>query len=129
MIILKNLIIKNNIFTDISNFVMYELGQPTHCYDFKSVKGGLILTKLNEDAHFESLQGQEINLNADEIVFKNTDGQIVNLPGLLAVIIQNVKWIQIQCLLNAPILTLIKLLEKILSTELIQTLHIDLKEA
>ena len=74
---------KNNIFTDISNFVMYELGQPTHCYDFKSVKGGLILTKLNEDAHFESLQGQEINLNADEIVFKNTDGQIVNLPGVI----------------------------------------------
>ena len=24
---------KNNFFTDVSNFISYEMGQPTHCYD------------------------------------------------------------------------------------------------
>ena len=32
---------KNNFFTDISNYVAYEIGQPTHCYDFNDVKNGL----------------------------------------------------------------------------------------
>ena len=27
---------KNNFFTDISNYLLYELGQPTHCYDMKN---------------------------------------------------------------------------------------------
>ena len=28
---------KNNFFTDISNYVAYEIGQPTHCYDYPKV--------------------------------------------------------------------------------------------
>ena len=34
MIILVDLKLnKNNFFTDISNYISYETGQPTHCYD------------------------------------------------------------------------------------------------
>ena len=29
---------KNNFFTDVSNYVAYETGQPTHCYDAKKIK-------------------------------------------------------------------------------------------
>ena len=29
---------KNNFFADISNYISYELGQPTHCYDYKKNK-------------------------------------------------------------------------------------------
>ena len=29
--------VKNNFFTDISNYVSYETGQPTHCYDANAV--------------------------------------------------------------------------------------------
>ena len=29
---------KNNFFTDISNYLAYEMGQPTHCYDAKQIK-------------------------------------------------------------------------------------------
>ena len=28
---------KNNFFTDISNYISYEMGQPTHCYDAKKL--------------------------------------------------------------------------------------------
>ena len=29
---------KNNFFTDISNYISYETGQPTHCYDLKKLQ-------------------------------------------------------------------------------------------
>ena len=30
---------KNNFFTDISNYLSYETGQPTHCYDADKING------------------------------------------------------------------------------------------
>ena len=30
---------KTNFFTDISNYLSYELGQPTHCFDANTIKG------------------------------------------------------------------------------------------
>ena len=41
-------IAKNNFFTDISNYLAYELGQPTHCYDFNKLKGGINLTSIKK---------------------------------------------------------------------------------
>ena len=29
---------KNNLFTDISNYISYETGQPTHCYDAQKIE-------------------------------------------------------------------------------------------
>ena len=36
---------KNNFFTDISNYLAYETGQPTHCYDAEKLAGPLVLEK------------------------------------------------------------------------------------
>ena len=36
---------KNNFFTDISNYLLYELGQPTHCYDMKKMKSNITFKK------------------------------------------------------------------------------------
>ena len=33
---------KNNLFTDISNYLAYETGQPTHCYDASKINGPLV---------------------------------------------------------------------------------------
>ena len=33
---------KNNFFTDISNYVSYELGQPTHCFDHDKLNGQIV---------------------------------------------------------------------------------------
>ena len=41
--ILKNN--KVNFFTDVSNYISYELGQPTHCFDRKKIKNKLIFER------------------------------------------------------------------------------------
>jgi len=36
---------KNNFFTDVSNYLSYETGQPTHCYDANTIKVSYSSTK------------------------------------------------------------------------------------
>ena len=38
---------KNNFFTDMSNYLAYEIGQPTHCYDFD---------KINNEIEFNNVE-------------------------------------------------------------------------
>ena len=38
---------KNNFFTDISNYLAYETGQPTHCYDAEKIEGPLVLSLIH----------------------------------------------------------------------------------
>ena len=46
---------KNNFFTDLSNYISYETGQPTHCYDSKSMGNKITLNKLKNHCQFETL--------------------------------------------------------------------------
>ena len=61
---------------------MYELGQPTHCYDFKVVKNGLSLQRLDQSTVFTSVISEDLNLEKNEIVFKH-DNKISNFAGLM----------------------------------------------
>ena len=73
---------KNNFFTDISNYVSYELGNPTHCYDFDKVGDQLVLEKLKEKEKFKTLTGKNIDLCKSDLVF--TDGNnVLNLAGVM----------------------------------------------
>ena len=60
---------KNNFFTDISNYLAYETGQPTHCYDAEKLAGHLVLEKRNKKEHFKTLLGNEIELEGENLVF------------------------------------------------------------
>ena len=51
---------KNNFFTDISNYLSYELGQPTHCYDYSKVCKGLQLKRIKENQVFKTITNKEI---------------------------------------------------------------------
>ena len=73
---------KNNFFTDISNYVSYETGQPTHCYEAKSVQSGLKLDFLKEKQQFKTLLGKTIEVNQGDLVFLKND-KIVNLAGVV----------------------------------------------
>lgn len=73
---------KNNFFTDVSNYLAYELGQPTHCYDFNKVKDGISLTSISEITSFKTLIGKDIKLFPGEKVFKKND-EIINLAGVM----------------------------------------------
>ena len=54
----------HNFFTDISNYVSYEQGQPTHCYDANKIDGELLITfDDNKNTSFQTLLDKNIKLN------------------------------------------------------------------
>lgn len=72
----------NNFFTDISNYVSYETGQPTHCYDAKKINDKFSL-EINEDEHeFETLMNKTIDLHGKNLVFVQ-DNIVINLAGVM----------------------------------------------
>ena len=73
---------KNNFFTDVSNYISYELGQPTHCYDFEKMGKRLVLERAKKESNFKTLTNQEISLKQNDLVF--TDGsEVINLAGVM----------------------------------------------
>ena len=73
---------KNNFFTDISNYISYENGQPTHCYDADKINGKLVFQELDTDQEFETLLGKKINLKNKNPVFLLND-KVINLAGVI----------------------------------------------
>lgn len=73
---------KNNFFADISNYLAYEIGQPTHCYEFERIKDGFNLTSTKEISSFKTLLGKEIKLDRNESVFMK-DNEVINLAGIM----------------------------------------------
>ena len=73
---------KNNFFTDISNYLAYETGQPTHCYDAEKIAGPLVLEKRNKKEEFKTLLGTVIELEGENLVF-TVNGVAVDLAGTM----------------------------------------------
>ena len=73
---------KNNFFTDISNYISYESGQPTHCYDAKKIGNLFSLEFIEEDKKFHTLLEKEIVLKGRNLVFLQ-DGKVINLAGVM----------------------------------------------
>ena len=71
-----------NFFTDVSNYVSYELGQPTHCYDFSSLQGTLELKKIDKKKNFITLQDKKIIIDKGDLVFCIND-EVINLAGIM----------------------------------------------
>jgi len=73
---------KVNFFTDVSNYISYELGQPTHCYDKKYLDGTLVLERIERSEKFLTLLGSHINLSGENCVF-TIDDEVINLAGIM----------------------------------------------
>ena len=73
---------KTNFFTDVSNYVSYELGNPTHCYDSEKVGNQLVLERLNKKKYFKALNGKSIDLCERDLVFSDGDN-VLNLAGVM----------------------------------------------
>lgn len=73
---------KKNFFTDISNYILYETGQPTHCYDAKKINKTLILDYIDENLEFETLLDKKILLQDKNLVFLQGE-EIINLAGIV----------------------------------------------
>ena len=73
---------KNNFFTDVSNYLSYETGQPTHCYDASSMSGKLLFHEIEKNEEFETLLDKKITLTGKNSVFSLNDN-VINLAGIV----------------------------------------------
>lgn len=73
---------KINIFTDISNYISYELGQPTHCYDERKINNKIQLEVLDGNYEFKTLLDTNISLSSKNLVF-TMNNEIINLAGVI----------------------------------------------
>jgi phenylalanyl-tRNA synthetase beta chain len=64
---------KNNI-VDVTNYVMHELGQPTHAFDANKIIGNKVLVKtVAAGTKFTTLDGIERTLDAEDIMICNAE--------------------------------------------------------
>jgi len=73
---------KKNFFTDISNYLAYEIGQPTHCYDSDLIGNELTLENKLNSSKFQTLLGKDISLKGEDLVFSSNEN-VVNLAGIV----------------------------------------------
>ena len=74
---------KNNFFTDVSNYISYETGQPTHCYDASLLNDYIMLDFHNGSYKFETLLEKTVELSDKNLVFYNDKHEIINLAGIV----------------------------------------------
>lgn len=67
---------------DISNYVMLELGRPTHVFDLDRINGGLSVRWAQEGEQLALLNGQTVSLAADVGVIC-AGGQIESMAGIM----------------------------------------------
>ncbi|MGB3288476.1 MAG: phenylalanine--tRNA ligase subunit beta [Burkholderiaceae bacterium] len=67
---------------DISNYVMLELGRPTHVFDLKRIQGGLTVRWAQPGEQLELLNGQTVQLEPDVGVI-TADGVVESLAGIM----------------------------------------------
>ncbi len=71
----------NNI-VDISNFVMFELGQPTHAFDADKLKGGINVRLARDGEKFLALDGKTYSLAPENLVIAD-DKRAVGIGGVM----------------------------------------------
>ncbi len=71
----------NNI-VDVSNFVMLELGQPTHAFDADKLAGDIEVRLAREGEKFLALDGKTYALNPDNLVIAD-DQRTVGIAGVM----------------------------------------------
>jgi len=71
-----------SLLVDITNYVMLELGQPTHGYDLDRVRGGLVVRRAEEGEALETLDGQKRSLDPEDLVIADDSGPI-GLAGVM----------------------------------------------
>jgi phenylalanyl-tRNA synthetase beta chain len=71
----------NNI-VDISNFVMLELGQPTHAFDSDKLKGEIVVRLARDGEKFLALDGKSYSLSSRDLVIADQE-RVVGIGGVM----------------------------------------------
>ena len=73
---------KTNFFSDISNYISYERGLPTHCFERESLNKDLTFSNQSCSEVFKTLLGNKIKLEGQNCVFISGD-EIISLAGVM----------------------------------------------
>tara|TARA_R110000822_G_scaffold60287_15_gene150276 strand:- start:724 stop:3105 length:2382 start_codon:yes stop_codon:yes gene_type:complete len=67
---------------DVTNFVMLELGQPMHAFDFAKLEGGMVVRMAEQGEKLRLLDGSDVVLNADTLVIADQQ-KAVAMAGIM----------------------------------------------
>ncbi len=67
---------------DLSNYVMLELGQPTHAFDADKIKGTVVVRRADPDEILATLDGEQRKMVGGELIIADDDGPIA-LAGVM----------------------------------------------
>ena len=73
----------NNV-VDISNYIMLEMGQPVHTFDYNKIKGHLmILRESRTGEEITTLDDIKYTLSGGDIVIEDGSGKLIDLCGIM----------------------------------------------
>lgn len=70
---------------DITNYITHELGHPCHAFDYDKLMqtgGEINVVEAKKGETFVTLDGNEFETVGGEVVFKNGEGDIIDLPSI-----------------------------------------------
>lgn len=67
---------------DISNYVMMELGQPTHCYDLHKLQGGITVRRAHTGETLVTLDEVTRTLSVEDLLITDDSG-VIGLAGVM----------------------------------------------
>ena len=62
-----------NPIVDMSNYILYDIGQPTHAFDASKITGKFLIRQANEGEKIILLGGDEVTLTVDDILITNNN--------------------------------------------------------
>lgn len=71
----------NNV-VDATNIVMYDSGQPTHCFDLDKITGGIVVRFAKDGESMTTLDNKEVKLDSSNMVIADEGGNILALAGV-----------------------------------------------
>jgi phenylalanyl-tRNA synthetase beta chain len=71
-----------NVIVDITNYVMHELGQPMHAFDFAKIEGGIVVRMAEQGEKLKLLDGNTVKLKSDNLLIADK-GKAIALAGIM----------------------------------------------
>lgn len=73
----------NNL-VDVTNYVMTEIGYPTHVFDYDRIKTNtFILRYAKKNEEIITLDNKKYRLNEEDIIIDDGTGRVIDLPGIM----------------------------------------------
>ncbi|NKB31608.1 MAG: phenylalanine--tRNA ligase subunit beta [Pseudomonadales bacterium] len=91
---------------DVTNFVLMELGQPMHAFDYAKLSGGIDVRMANEKEKLTLLDGKEITLNPEVLVIADHKKAVAMagiMGGLDTSVTEATKDVFLECAFFAPL--------------------------